>query len=629
MHDKSPLLEKSPKIKARISPSLRDKLALCQMHPDQVLFLDIETTGLSHYYDEITVVGWSYGGAAKTFIKGEDHSLLLNDAASAVAIVTFNGIRFDQRFLLQEFADVRLPKVHIDLMYLCRRIGLTGGQKSIEKELGLNFRDELEDVDGLAAVLLWHRYLRGDLKALSKLIRYNRADIAAMGAILDASLLRLEIEPDFFAKTVEFKKWSAPKGWRKPPRDLRPASTELTKAPVFFELFKDKQVAKSRVVGIDLTGSEARATGWCLLDGNKAETTLISTDEEIVSRTLMAKPDIVSIDSPLCLPAGRLSVEDTDPGRNKYGIMRECERLLKRRGVNVYPSLLPSMQKLTARGIELARRFRNEGLPVIESYPGAAQDIMRIPRKGAGIEWLKMGLEAFGIVGKFNSEDVSHDELDAITSALVGMFHLAGLSEAIGTEKEPPMIIPDLKANGRPFVVGISGPIAAGKTTVARMLEEKSFAYTRFSLVIDEKLKKQGLELNRQNRQMKGAEINQAGNQRMLASLTINRVKDAKYIVVDGMRFPDDHAYFVEMYGKHFIHIYVYADEHIRSARYNKREVDRKFADAEKSSVEQSVFKLQLLADIHINNNADLNSLEKRIKELVTSVGEDESCLFL
>ena len=148
------------------SAELNEKLALCARCPDRVMFLDIETTGLSHYYDEITVVGWSIGGQAKTFIKGDDPSNLINDAAIAEALVTFNGIRFDARFLRQEFPDIRLPKVHIDLMYLCRRVGLTGGQKSIETELKLNFRQELEDVDGFAAVLLWHRYLRGDVEAL-------------------------------------------------------------------------------------------------------------------------------------------------------------------------------------------------------------------------------------------------------------------------------------------------------------------------------------------------------------------------------------------------------------------------------------------------------------------------------
>jgi predicted nuclease with RNAse H fold len=45
---------------------------------------------------------------------------------------------------------------------------------------------------------------------------------------------------------------------------------------------------------------------------------------------------------------------------------------------------LPSMQGLTRRGMALAVRLRDLGVPVIESYPGAAQDIMGIPRKRSG-----------------------------------------------------------------------------------------------------------------------------------------------------------------------------------------------------------------------------------------------------
>jgi uncharacterized protein YprB with RNaseH-like and TPR domain len=41
---------------------LREIISLCHEYPQDVLFLDIETTGLSHYYDEITVIGWSMGG---------------------------------------------------------------------------------------------------------------------------------------------------------------------------------------------------------------------------------------------------------------------------------------------------------------------------------------------------------------------------------------------------------------------------------------------------------------------------------------------------------------------------------------------------------------------------------------
>ena len=37
--------------------------------PNDILFLDIETTGLSHYYDCITVIGWSLNNKYKYYIQ--------------------------------------------------------------------------------------------------------------------------------------------------------------------------------------------------------------------------------------------------------------------------------------------------------------------------------------------------------------------------------------------------------------------------------------------------------------------------------------------------------------------------------------------------------------------------------
>ena len=90
-------------------------------------------------------------------------------------------------------------------------------------------------------------------------------------------------------------------------------------------------------MGIDLTGSAKRPTGWCLLAGSVATTKLLRKDKDLIEATVAARPDIVSIDLPLSLPRLK-SVHDPDPGRDKFGIMRECERTLKKRGVNVYPS---------------------------------------------------------------------------------------------------------------------------------------------------------------------------------------------------------------------------------------------------------------------------------------------------
>ena len=609
-----------------IPQKLHGQLSICCENPERILFLDIETTGLSHYYDEITIVGWSLNGKSHTFVKGQDPKPLLEAAKQSMAMVTYNGIRFDKRFLEQEFPEICLPDVHVDLMYLCRRVKLTGGQKAIEKELGISVRGEIEDIDGFAAVLLWHQYLRGDLNSLRQLIKYNRADIAAMGGIFDLTLDRLKFEPDLFGSWVKFEGWAAPSNMHKLPKNLTKASPELNRAPTFRELFDGLPAAHSKIVGIDLTGSEARPTGWCSLDGASVETKTISTDADIIAETLAENPDLISIDSPLCLPYGRNTVFDDDPTRDEFGIMRECERELKRRGVNVYPSLLPSMQKLTARGIMLANIFREKGVPVIESYPGAAQDIMRIPRKGAGEKWLKIGLGDFGVTGDFLSQKVTHDELDAITSALVGTFHLAALSEELGNHNEPPLIIPDLKITKRPLVIGVSGPIAAGKTTFARMLEDNGYKYTRFSLVIDEILNERKMELNRANRQKVGVELNQDGRQRELAERTLARVEDSRKIVVDGLRFPEDHAFLVEKFGFNYQHVFLDTIEKNRRIRYaerlglSKSQSDKEFDKVTKIVVEGKVIEMKNLAHTVLPNDSSKNELEKYIAQNIASL---------
>ncbi len=187
-------------------------------------------------------------------------------------------------------------------------------------------------------------------------------------------------------------------------------------------------------LGIDLTGSEKRPSGVCVLNGNEAELELLKTDQELISKAQEVKPTIISIDSPLSLPNGRCCEKDSCECR-QYGITRECERILKRRGINVYPCLIQSMQQLTLRGMRLANILREQGFKVIESYPGAAQDILGLPRKRVDLRALEIDLMNMGINPKSTRQIISHDEIDALTSALVGYFYLEGQYEAIGNNR--------------------------------------------------------------------------------------------------------------------------------------------------------------------------------------------------
>ena len=76
-------------------------------------------------------------------------------------------------------------------------------------------------------------------------------------------------------------------------------------------------------------------------------------------------------------------------------------------GIGVFPCLIPSMVNLTMRGIRLAKAFEEKGVSVIESYPGAAQDILGIPRKQRGIHLLRESLILVSRQEKWHS--VRHD----------------------------------------------------------------------------------------------------------------------------------------------------------------------------------------------------------------------------
>lgn len=413
--------------KENLEPSEYYRVAL--EYPDEVIFLDIETTGLSLYYDKITLVGWSVGREFGLYQTGGDSSPLMKALASAKVIVTFNGTMFDFKFLKKHFESIVFPPIHIDLRYFSKRVGLTGGQKAIEKELRLKRSEEVGDILGEAAPILWHRYRRGDKKALRRLIEYNHADVEGMKAIFDESISRLfeygEV-PMIVRKIPNFKGQSSRIRWarKKPKKNEYKVYLEDFKGNTkplitYSDLDKIHSLKDVCMIGIDLVSSEKRETGFCILKGNTAKTCRLKTDEEMINLAVENCVSLVSIDSPLSIPRGRTSYFDDDPMR-EHGITRLCERLLKRRGINSYPALIPSMQKLTKRGVELAQKFRSFGIPVIESYPGAAQDVMSIPRKQAGLKYLTEGIAEFGINGDYTNEDVSHDELDAITSAIVG-----------------------------------------------------------------------------------------------------------------------------------------------------------------------------------------------------------------
>jgi predicted nuclease with RNAse H fold len=190
-----------------------------------------------------------------------------------------------------------------------------------------------------------------------------------------------------------------------------------------------------KILGIDLAGSEKRKTGICILNEKlEANCFCLFKNREILDLIEKEKPDLIAIDAPLSLPKGRKSLKK----KSKIHF-RECDKELWKFGIKFFPITLGPMRKLTERGIKL-RKILKKKYKVIEVYPGATQDILKIPRKQKGLKKLKRGLEKLGI--KILKKNLNGDELDAITSAFTGFLYLKGKYITIGDEKEGQIILP-------------------------------------------------------------------------------------------------------------------------------------------------------------------------------------------
>jgi hypothetical protein len=139
-------------------------------------YLDIETTGLGPAEDSVTTVVTYGGGQVRHFVQGRNLDALPASLADCQLLVTYNGKSFDLPFLRRTLGVADVP-AHIDLRHVLGSLGLRGGLKRCERQLGLD-RGDLADVDGYFAVLLWRAYrASGNERVLQTLLAYNALDV--------------------------------------------------------------------------------------------------------------------------------------------------------------------------------------------------------------------------------------------------------------------------------------------------------------------------------------------------------------------------------------------------------------------------------------------------------------------
>jgi len=165
------------------------------------VYFDIETDGKQEQAP--TVVALFDDAGLRVFIQGRNMDELPEAMAERRLWVTFNGSCFDVPVLREYFGKrFPTPDAHIDLRFVCRRLGMGGGLKEIEDKLGLGRPPHMKGVNGWDAVLLWRAYLaRGDVEALRFLVEYNLYDSFQLRSLMDKAYnralddLNLDAEP--------------------------------------------------------------------------------------------------------------------------------------------------------------------------------------------------------------------------------------------------------------------------------------------------------------------------------------------------------------------------------------------------------------------------------------------------
>ncbi len=161
---------------------------LYEFFKEDAVYLDIETDGLSSNND-VTLVGIFDGLDTKTMIRrvNLDWQLLRKELAKYKIVVTFNGSVFDLPFMKKRYGEM-MPKLpHYDLRFCCSRIGLKGGLKMIEKELGIRRSNSIvEKMCGGDAAQLYRMWRgSGDDYYLKLLVEYNEEDVINLKRIAE------------------------------------------------------------------------------------------------------------------------------------------------------------------------------------------------------------------------------------------------------------------------------------------------------------------------------------------------------------------------------------------------------------------------------------------------------------
>jgi dephospho-CoA kinase len=177
------------------------------------------------------------------------------------------------------------------------------------------------------------------------------------------------------------------------------------------------------------------------------------------------------------------------------------------------------------------------------------------------------------------------------------------------------------RPRGERLVIGITGRIGSGKTTVGRYLESKhGFQYLRYSEVLAEWLAKD--PESKAHLQKVGWEVMAGGMQAELNRRLIARISPDGDVAVDGLRHPLDYETLSISFTESFRLLYIDSPAKLRFERLNQK---GKYADfdsfdaADTHPVEQQIDSLRAKAALVIDNEESLQDLYAEVDGAISN----------